>query len=130
MRKATFAIFGALALAACDADVTQPEVEPQLAMHEADATESRTYRVTVTNLTDSQPLTPPLAFTHARPINAHKPGREASEELRQIAENGNLGPAVEQLGMMPYVSDVVVAVGDPPPLLQGGSISFLSLIHI
>jgi hypothetical protein len=53
-------------------------------------------------------------------------GEAASFELKEIAENGNLTPMVEALSNNRHVSDVVVAVaGDPPPLLPGGSVTFM-----
>jgi len=84
----------------------------------------RTYRVTVYNLTSSQPLTPPLVATHNGDARFFKVGHEASEGIRQIAENGNLGPLNEALMADDNVGEVVIAVGDPPPLLQNESITF------
>ena len=86
--------------------------------------ESTSYRVTITNLTDSQPLTPPLIATHRPSTGLFTVGHPASFELQQIAENGNLDPMLAALAADKHVSDVVVAVaGDPPPLLPGQSVS-------
>lgn len=86
--------------------------------------ESTTYSVTITNLTDGQPLTPPLIATHRPATGIFTVGHAASFELKEIAENGNLGPMLAALGGDEHVSDSVVAVaGDPPPLLPGQSVT-------
>lgn len=125
MRRAPFAMLVAgIALAGCQESPTQPEIEPSLsAVHGEDAP-ARTYRVTVTNLTSTQPLTPPLVATHNARARFFRIGRPASVGIREIAENGNLGPMQTALLANPNVSSVVIAAGDPPPLLQGESITF------
>jgi len=75
----------------------------------------RTYRVTVTNLTSGQYLTPPLVAAHRGGFRAFRVGHRASPEIRQIAENGNLDPAVATWGAHPRVSDVVAAGGPVGP---------------
>ncbi|MEX0985265.1 MAG: spondin domain-containing protein [Actinomycetota bacterium] len=52
----------------------------------------RTYRVTVTNLTDGQPFTPLLFATHRANADVFSVGSTASFGVKEIAENGNLGP--------------------------------------
>ncbi len=49
-----------------------------------------TYKVTITNLTRSQPMTPPLVATHPGSGYLFAVGAAASPGLQQIAENGNL----------------------------------------
>jgi hypothetical protein len=44
--------------------------------------------------------------------------------VSQVAENGNLDPLSMALEGSSHVSDVVIAVGDPPPVLPGSSITF------
>ena len=56
-----------------------------------------TYLVTVTNLTDGQPLTPPLVAVHKRGAGLFAIGRPASPELQALAENGNLDPLLAAL---------------------------------
>ena len=127
MRKAVFATLAGLAMLGCDPGVTQPEVEPDLSYQDGSPYEAgtRTYRVTVHNLTDSQPLTPPLVATHSALVRGlFHVGRPASQQIMEIAENGNLGPMVDALTGHPEVSNFVIAAGDPPPLLQGESITF------
>lgn len=65
------------------------------------------YKVTVTNLTPGQPITPPLLVTHNEDVSIFKVGEESSIELAQLAENGNLEPLVEKLSGMAGVSQVV-----------------------
>ncbi len=84
----------------------------------------RSYEVTVYNLTGGQPFTPPLAVTHRRPADLFSTGDAASFELKEIAENGNLGPMLEALGGDKHVSMTAVALGDPPPILPGAYRTF------
>ncbi len=88
------------------------------------AQNTATYRVTITNRTSGQPLTPPVIAIHGQPINLFQVGQPASFEVKEIAENGNLGPLVGALGNAKHVFDFAVAVaGDPPPLLPGQSVT-------
>ena len=64
---------------------------------ESNATKSQMYEVTITNLTPGQPLTPPLLVTHSENAGFFTPGEMASDELQQLAENGNAEPLVEML---------------------------------
>lgn len=84
-----------------------------------------TYEVTITNLTESQPLTPPLAATHGEGVSVYTEGEAASSELQQVAENGNLDPLQMALSNNMEVAEVVVTpAGDPPPLMPGQSVTF------
>ncbi len=120
-----------LLAAACN-DMSEP-TSPELALEPAFASENaspaasdmRTYEVTIENLTSGQPFTPPLAATHRRAIDLYEVGQPASFGLKEIAENGNLGPMIDRLEASKDVSDIVVAVaGDPPPLMPGASVTF------
>ncbi|ELZ67084.1 hypothetical protein C457_13644 [Haloferax prahovense DSM 18310] len=73
---------------------------------------ARTYRVTVANLTTGQPFTPPAVVAHRAGVELFAVGDPASDAIRELAENGNLGP----LGELAEASDDVrgVAVGDAP----------------
>ncbi len=52
-------------------------------------------------------------------------GYDASNGIRQIAENGNLGPLDEALNASNDVADVVIAVaGTPPPVMPGQAVKF------
>jgi len=133
MRKAGSLILGlavALTVGACDRsdDITGSEQaavpqQPNLSSAFGPAG-SASYDVTITNLTGGQPLTPPLAAVHRQPVDLFNVGEAASFQLKEIAENGNLGPMLMRLQDDKHVNDVVVAAGSPPPLLPGGSITF------
>jgi len=89
----------------------------------ASAPDTRTYTVTITNLTDGQPFTPPLVATHKRPADFFNVGEAASFGIKEIAENGNLAPLMGDLLASSKVSDVTVA-GAPSPLMPGSSVTF------
>jgi len=57
----------------------------------------RTYEVTITNLTEGQPFTPPLVAVTDKRVRLFRVGRAASPEIREIAENGNLAPMLALL---------------------------------
>lgn len=83
-----------------------------------------TYEVTIQNLTAGQPITPPLLATHRRPADLFEVGQPASFGIKEIAENGNLGPMLESLEANKHISEIVVAIaGDPPPLMPGAAIT-------
>ena len=83
-----------------------------------------TYEVTITNLTSGQPFTPPLVATHRKSIDLFDVGQPASPEIQQIAENGNLDPAVALATGSSKVFDAQVILGDVPPVLPGTSRTF------
>ena len=74
---------------------------------ESSAAYPNTYEVTITNLTTGQPLTPPLLVTHAKDIGFFTVGEQASEQLQQLAENGNAEPLATMLADKIGVADVV-----------------------
>ena len=84
----------------------------------------RTYRVTVTNLTAGQPLTPVLFATHNASAHVFTVGAPASFGVKEIAENGNLAPLAESLEAAGGVSEVFV--GGMPIVPEGlpGSATF------
>lgn len=86
--------------------------------------DARTYRVTVTNLTEGQPLTPVLFATHRASADVFTVGSSASFGVKEIAENGNLAPLAEALGATSGVSQVLM--GDVPIVPEGtpGSVIF------
>jgi hypothetical protein len=57
-----------------------------------DSPDLRTYRVTLVNLTDGQPFSPPVAATHRPGIHMFQVGRFASDELAAIAQGGDEVP--------------------------------------
>lgn len=70
------------------------------------------YRVTITNLTTSQPLSPPVVATHRPGVRVFPVGRVASGELAAIAQAGNQVPLAMALENNRRVRDVV-DVGRP-----------------
>lgn len=85
---------------------------------QADEIELPRYEVTVTNLTEGQPLTPPLLATHSRLTDVFTVGQPASFGIKEIAENGNLQPLIDALHNDPLVLDVVTAGA---PLVPDGT---------
>ncbi len=82
------------------------------------------YEVTITNLTDGQPLTPPLVVTHRRPIHVFEAGEAASLGIQELAENGNLAPLLGALEDAKHVHQFMV--GDAPlvPAADPGETGF------
>ncbi len=73
----------------------------------------RTYRVTITNLTRGQPMTPFVVATHSRSTAIFRRGHAASSGLQSLAENGGVPDLVAELESNPKVGDVSVAAPDP-----------------
>ena len=71
-----------------------------------------TYRVTLDNLTNGQPFSPPVAATHQKAIRMFEVGRLASDELAAIAQDGNEVPMANLFTASDKV-DEVVDVGRP-----------------
>ena len=83
------------------------------------AAKLRQYEVTIENLTNGQPLSPPvLATFRGGSARAFKVGRPASAEVEAIAENGNQIPQFDKWSADRHVTDVV-DVG--APLTPNGS---------
>ncbi|HLC28106.1 MAG TPA: spondin domain-containing protein [Dehalococcoidia bacterium] len=57
----------------------------------------RTYRVTLSNLTDGQPFSPGAAATHRPSFHAFEVGELAHPAIEAIAEDGNHMPAIQAL---------------------------------
>ena len=85
------------------------------------AQETTTYTVTIENLTSGQPFTPPVVVAHSDQMDLFEVGQAASEEVRQIAENGNSDPLVALLSGSDAVMDSTVGDG---PIMPGGSATF------
>jgi len=76
-------------------------------IEESSAVKTATYEITVTNITPGQPITPPLLVTHAKDSGFFSVGDEASEQLRQLAENGNAEPLIQSITGKADVFDIV-----------------------
>jgi hypothetical protein len=90
-----------------------------------------TYRVTLINLTEGQPLSPPVALTHRNNLSVFEVGEEASDEIAAIAQDGNQSPGFSAFDGAPGVTDVV-DVGTPltPFGKQVGDFTFISQFEI
>ena len=75
----------------------------------------RNYRITVHNVTDGQPLTPPLAVTHKHGVNLFQRNGLASPELEFVAEDGDSGPLAALLGGLARVTEVASATAPLTP---------------
>jgi hypothetical protein len=89
------------------------------------AGEVRTYRVNITNLTDGQPLTPPVVATHSSGV-VFRVGGSASFGVKEIAENGNNAPLLQTLDGRDAFFEVLQAGDEPlvPPGTPGASMGF------
>src|SRR5680860_162931 len=98
MRRLTIMLMATAAFAACTDDTEAPfDLAGEALTSSLQArgpAASAKYEVSITNLTEGQPMTPPLAVTHRPPIHLFEVGEKASFELQQIAENGNLEPTL------------------------------------
>ncbi len=79
----------------------------------------RWYDVTITNLTTTQPFSPGVIATHRKRVDVFRIGAPASEGIRQIAENGEDGPAVAELTGSRGIF-AVLGTGLPPVHRIGG----------
>lgn len=77
----------------------------------------RTFMITVTNLTNNQPMSPPGAILHAAGFSAWMVGSAASDELEQLAEGGDVAPL---LALQPDAATFQANA----PVGPGGSLGF------
>ncbi|MDA0329700.1 MAG: spondin domain-containing protein [Gemmatimonadetes bacterium] len=127
MRRISVIALGLVLGSGACLDESETSVGPQFASSAATGEAgTASYRVTVSNLTAGQPLTPPLAAIHRSPVHLFEMGQPASFEVQQIAENGNLDPMIEALGQSQHVDAVVVTQGPTlPPVLPSESVTFV-----
>ena len=85
------------------------------------AGEMATYRITVTNGTLHQVITPPLIVTHKASFQLFQIGQPASEALATLAETGNNQPLLGEVESTHGIYDVVAGSSVIPP---GQSASF------
>ena len=111
LKKVSLVVPAAIAVVAAVALVTA-------AASAAPSQQDVTYSVTIENLTSGQPFTPPVVAAHSDQIDVFEVGQAASEEVIQIAENGNNDPMVALLGGSDAVFDFATGEG---PILPGES---------
>ena len=84
--------------------------------------QSKTFVVTVTNLTGSQIFSPPLVISHSRKTRLFEVGQTAPEPLYTLAEDGNPVPLADA---MLATSEVFDAVAAPGPVMPGQTLELL-----
>jgi hypothetical protein len=78
-------------------------------------------RVTITNLTSGQIISPPVVVTHSAGTYVFRAGEEASSEVAALAEDADSAGLLVALAADPQVADFDIAGG---PLLPGDSVTF------
>ncbi len=85
---------------------------------------SKSYEVTITNLTSKQVMSPPILVTHSGSAHVWQVGQTASDGVKTMAEEGkNDKLAAEVKGV---ATDVVMADG---PLMPGKSVTLKIMAH-
>ena len=86
--------------------------------------QTESFRVTLTNLTGGQPFSPPVFVTHDATVSEWHLGDYASNDLRQIAEEGDNSSLLFNYGAQ--VGGSVGSLTAPlnSPLLPGATVSF------
>lgn len=92
---------------------------PATARSPRPASRPQAFKVTITNLTEGQPLTPPVVALHRRSFDVFTVGQPASFEVKEIAENGNNAPLLAVLDSSRGVADF--AEGATGPLVPPGT---------
>lgn len=90
----------------------------------AQAGGTASYRIRIINLTDGQPLTPPVIATHHSGFNLFLIGDLASVGVKEVAENGNVPNLVSSLEQATMVSGVVAGAEPLVPAGLPGSADF------
>ncbi len=78
------------------------------------ADDMRHYKVTITNASAGQVLTPAVVFSHGRKYSLFELGQPADEALVALAEDGVTDALTTALGSNPMVGDVQVGALLPP----------------
>ena len=86
------------------------------------------YKVTITNLTPGQPLTPPVIATHSRSSGIFSLGEASRSEVQALAENGNSVPLVTALSGDSQVKDIVEGTAPILPANDPGGSGFPSSV--
>ena len=82
----------------------------------------RTYLITIENLTEGQPFTPPVVAAHKRNTSVWQAGEPASPGVQAVAENGGVPVLEAEVAANPKVG--AVAVGTETPIMPGQSVTF------
>ena len=73
------------------------------------------YEVTITNITKGQIFSPPVLATHKSRVAFFTLGEPASDQLVEVAENGNSSELEELLSDLKDVDGIAAAMGPVPP---------------
>jgi len=76
--------------------------------------EPGSFQVTFTNLTQGQPMTPPVVALHDPSVHLFQVGEVSSDAIQVIAEMGNNAPLVEFAVANPSVVSAAGVAGDAP----------------
>jgi hypothetical protein len=87
----------------------------------ADALTVYDYEITVVNLSQGQPFSPPVIATHRGDGGVWKLGTPAGNGVVQIAENGNNGPLMTELTDRRLAGELVDVGQGTSPLVPAGS---------
>jgi hypothetical protein len=82
--------------------------------------DARRYRATVANRTDGQPFTPPAVAAHRPSVELFSVGEPAARPVRQVAENGTLGPLSELIDDTEAIRGAAVGDGPLVPAVDPG----------
>jgi hypothetical protein len=104
------------------AALTALAAAPAGAVDENGAGGVATYEITITNLTEGQPFTPPLVATHRGAADLFEVGEPANLAIQEIAENGNPGPAIAVVNADRQITGV--GPDDIGPVLPDGEVTF------
>ena len=86
----------------------------QISSGESEAQESASLQLTVRNLTDGQPITPPIAVVHEPDVSLLPDNADDLDGLEELAEAGQQAALAQSLGQIPGVKGVVSF--EPPPI--------------
>lgn len=115
---------------------TEANASGELRVQLVDPTPAGSVTIAFRNTSDAQPMTPPVVALHNAPdaengIRLFEVGAPASNEVREIAENGNNAPLVDvALGQITAgtVSDAGVAAPEAGGPLMPGATSSITLM--
>jgi hypothetical protein len=132
MKRSAILTLAALALAGCGENDDMLSPNPDLAANEgreaSEVAPRAMYEVTVENLTmaGGQHFTPPVIVISQKAADLFTPGKAASYEIQQVAENGGIPHLVGLLEASKHVSSFDVAtsgMGLEGPLAPGESVT-------
>ena len=107
MRTVAMLALATITLSACDRQTPAPSAPDLTASLARETANVHRYRVTITNLTTGQPMSPGVLATHTKEASLFAIGAPASNGIRQIAESGSPAYAVGALNGADGVYQVI-----------------------